>query len=437
MTSTTETHPLEELTLFATGEASSQERQRVVRHLLRGCPSCAEALRRHLVPEADLDALSAAVDRVIDRSLDLLPQVDERRVRVLEELDGLLEARSETEQERWIDGLEAAECRIACENLVSRCRESRPRDASLNLRLAQLAVRAANGLEDADRFQLAANAWAELGNALRIPGDLAGAEKALTRAQNLAERKDRDPALEVNIHLYRAALAHDQRRYEEAMALYERSRALCREIGDELGEIRVLIGMGPVQSHRTEPQDGIPYLEEALKMLEGRDEPELIRRAVHNLAHLHLDAGNLEAASRCIQAATPLFDEGAPRLDRLRFQWNLGRLQRDLGRLEDAVESLEGSRQSYLEEDLPYEVGLVALDLAVVYVRLGKRDELRKLANETVGIFRTLGIAQESIMALTLLAQAETAEAYDIVAQLSRVLERRHPRHGSISALSL
>lgn len=435
MTSTTGTHPLDELKLFATGEASSQERQRVVRHLLRGCPSCAEALRRHLVPEADLDALSAAVDRVIHRSRDLLPQVDELRSRVLEELDGL-EAWSETEQEHWVDGLEAADCRIACENLVSRCREFRPRDASLNLRLAQLAVRAARGIEDADRFRLAANAWAELGNALRIPGDLAGAERALTRAQKLAERGERDPALEANIRLYRAALAHDQRRYDQALALYERSRELCREIGDELGEIRVLIGMGPVQSHRTEPRDGIPYLEEALRLLEGRDEPELIRRAVHNLAHLHLDAGNLEAASRCIQAAAPYFDERAPRLDRLRFQWNLGRLQRDLGRLENAAEALEGSRQSYMEEDLPYEVGLVALDLAVVYVRLGKRDELRKLANETVGIFRTLGIAQESIMALNLLAQAETAEAYDIVAQLNRVLERRHPRLGSVSALS-
>lgn len=430
MSSNTESHPREELALFAAGVASSEQRQRVVRHLMRGCKSCARLLRQALMPEADLDALSAAVDRVIHRSRTLSPVVDEGRRRVHEDLERL-ETMSETEQERWIDDLEVRHLHVAVEFLVNRCRHSRREDASLHLRLAQLAVRAAERMEGPSRFEFCAAAWAELGNARRIPGDLAGAEKALHRAEGLAERATQAREVEANIDLYRAALAHDQRRYEEAMALYERSRALCREIGDELGEIRVLIGMGPVQSHRTEPQDGIPYLEEALKMLEGRDEPELIRRAVHNLAHLHLDAGNLEAASRCIQMAAPLFDEGAPRLDRLRFQWNLGRLHRDMGRLDDAVESLEGSRQSYLEEDLPYEVGLVALDLAVVYVRLGKRDELRKLANETVGIFRTLGIAQESIMALTLLAQAETAEAYDIVAQLSRVLERRHPERGS------
>lgn len=432
MTSTTKTHPLEELKLFATGEASSQERQRVVRHLLRGCPSCAEALRRYLVPEADLDALSAAVDRVIHRSRDLLPQVDEHRTRVLEELD-VLEAWSETEQERWVDGLEAADCRIACEDLVFRCREFRRRDASLHLRLAQLAVRAADGVEDADRFELAADAWAELGNAHRIPGNFAAAEKALTRAQTLAHRKDRALEAEAKIHLYRALLAHDRRQFDQAMAHFERCRELFRELGDELGEIYALVSMGPVQGHRAEPQDGIPYLEKALELLKGRNQPDLLRPALHNLAALYLDAGDLEAASRYVQQAMPLFDATAPRLDRLRFEWNLGRLQREMGRLEEAAESLERTRRSYMDEDLPYEVALAALDLAVVYVRLSKRDKLRQLAAETVGIFRTLGIAQESIMALNLLAQADASEAYKILTQLGTILERRHPRRGLIA----
>lgn len=434
MTSTTETHPLDELVLFAEGRASSQERHRVVRHLLHGCASCAGALRRHLVPETDPEALSAAVDRVLERASAIAVQVDSGRSSVLRTLDRMENEPVEA-QERWIDNLDATERRIACEDLVARCRESRREDAAFNLRVAALAVRAAEGIEDADRFELAAAAWAELGNAYRIPGDFPRAEEALQRAQELVERRGGAPAVEADIHLYRAALAHDQRQYDMAMAHYEESRQISRELGDRLGEIRVLVGMGPVQSHRTDPRDGVPYLQEALSLLEeGHAEPELLRLALHNMAHLSLDGGDPKTALQYVQQAMPLFEDGAPRLDRLRFQWLVGRLDRDLGRLEEAADSLEQARRSYMDEDLPYEVALIALDLALVYVRLAEREKLRRLAGETVGIFRTLGIAQESIMALKLLAQAEAAEAYEIVAQLSSILERRHPRRGSITA---
>lgn len=432
MTSTTETHPLDELALFAEGRASSQERHRVVRHLLRGCPSCAAALRRHLVPEADPEALSAAVDRVLERASGLAHVAAGYSTVVL----GLDDAvtMSVPDQERWIDALDDTERRIACDDLIARCRESRREDAMLNLRVAALAVRTAEAIEDADRLQLAAAAWAELGNAHRIPGDFTSAEEALQRAQDLVERRGGAPVVEADIHLYRAALAHDQRQYDQAMAHYEKSREISRELCDELGEIRVLVGMGPVQSHRTDPQDGIPYLQEALSLLEDHHQPELLRLALHNMAHLSLDSGNPEAALEYVRQAMPLFEVDAPRLDQLRFRWLVGRLERDLGQLEDAAESLEQARRSYMDEDLPYEVALIALDLALVYLRLAEREKLRRLASETVGIFRTLGIAQESIMALKLLAQAEATEAYEILAQLSSLLERRHPRRGSITA---
>ena len=435
MTSTTETHPLEELALFAEGRASSQQRHRVVRHLLKGCASCAGRLRGHLVPEADPDALSAAVDRVLERATGLMLQTNRGRARGLDQLEHLDEM-SATEQARWIDGLEPAERKMACEALIDRCREFRRRDAAVNLRLAQLAVRAVEEFEEADRFELAAAAWAELGNARRIPGDFSGAEKALTRAEELLEPRGGDSEVEATTHLYRAALAHDRRQYDQAVAHYQQSHAISRELGDELGEIRVLVGLGLVQSHLTDPRDGMAHLRKALKLLERQDAPELLRLALHNMAHLSLDAGDPETALQYVQRARPLFEEGtAPRLDRLRFEWLVGRLARDLGRLEDAAESLEQARRSYLDEDLPYEVALVALDLAVVYVRLSEREKLRRLAGETVGIFRTLGIAQESIMALNLLARAEAAEAYEIVAQLSTVVEQRHPRRGgSITA---
>lgn len=437
MTST-EYHPLNEIARFAEGEASHEERLRVIQHLLHGCSSCGDAIRARLLPETDPEALDAAVDRVLDRSQELFQRIDTERSHLEQEIANI-ERLPAAQQEQWIDGMVDLERRTACEMLVSRCRDSRHEDAVLNRRLAELAVRAAEGLEGPERAEVAARAWAELSNARRIPGDLTGAEQALTQAEQLAEGAGVDASVQADILVFRAALAHDQRQYDQAMSYYEEAREICRRIGDEPREISVLISMGPVQSHRSEPRDGIPYVHQALERLEQvkPDQPELHRIALHNLAHLSLEAGDLEATSRHVETARPLFETGGPYLDRLRFEWLVGRLQRDRGELDRAAEALERVRQSYLEEDLPYEVALVALDLAAVYVRLRKREKLRELAAETVSIFRALGIAQESIMALSVLAQVGMTEAMEQVAQLSATIERRHPRRGSISTADL
>lgn len=432
MTSTTDTHPLRELHLFARGEADPGERQRVVRHLLRGCDSCASALRKELAPVADLDALSAAVDRVLERSQALIHQVDDRRAVAIDGLENL-ETLSAEQQEEWIDRLESLDRRIVCEMLIDRCRDSRHQDASLHLRLAQLAVRAAEAMEDSGREEWTARSLAELGNARRIPGDLVGAERALAQAESVLEAAETEyPTTVADLQVYRAALANDQRRYDEAMGHYELAREMYRQLEDDEAEVGVLIGMGLVQNHRTEPKDGIPYLEEALDRLDP-DQTNLLRITLHNLAHLHLDAGDPQTALQFARRARPLFDGNAPRLDRVRFDWLAGRLQGDLGKLEEAAESLQQTRQTYMDENLPYEVALVSLDLAAVYAQRGEREALKTLAGETVGLFRALGIAQESTMALKLLSRVEASEALELVSQLTGVLESRHPRYGAIS----
>lgn len=430
MTSTNEMHPLRELHRFAQGDADAEERQKVVRHLLRGCASCAATLRGELAPVADLDALSAAVDRVLERSQALVHQVDDHRARAIEGIE-TLDTLSAERQDEWIDALETLDRRIVCEMLTERCRDSRHQDASLHLRLAQLAVRAAEGMEDSGRDEWMARSLAELGNARRIPGDLAGAAQALAQAEAIVEDTEELPEVAALLDFYRATLAHDQRRFAEAMSHYEKARDAYRQLEDEDAEIGALIGMGFLQGHWTESKDGIPYLEEALRRLDA-DQPDLQRITLHNLAHLYLDAGDPETAAVYVRQAQPLFDADAPRLDRLRFEWLTGRLQRDLGRLEEAASWLEGIRHSYSEAELPYEVALVSLDLAAVYAQSGRRESLKELAAETLDLFRSLGIAKESLVALNLLATAEASEALDLVARLTGVLERRHPQLGGI-----
>jgi hypothetical protein len=51
----------------------------------------------------------------------------------------------------------------------------------------------------------------------------------------------------------------------------------------------------------------------------------------------------------------------------------------------------------------PYEASLVALDLAMVYVRQGRRKELVWLADQMLRTFQSKRIARESIASLQLL----------------------------------
>jgi|GEM_PF-5333081 len=432
MTSTATKHPLRELRLFARGEAGSDERQRVVRHLLRGCASCAGALRAELTPKADLEALSAAVDRVLERSRELIERTEQSRTQASQGLERL-EAMSDNQQEAWIDALSPMDRPAVVETLLSRCRELRHESSALHLRWAKLTLRTAEGAVAEDRLELAARAWAELGNAHRLPGNLTAAEQALQQARkhlgqvSRPSTDDTDTLAEAELVNAEAALAHDLREYDQAIAGYREARQLYRAMGDEERVLSCTISLAGIVARTQELEDGIEMLEELL-LLDDLDTFHLRRYALNNLADLYLEAGNVEQATRWAEEAWNLAGESYPHLEQLRFQWLFGRLARERGELEKAASLLEECHQSYIEQDHPYEVALVALDLAVVYIRLGEWDRLGRLAQETVRIFRALGISRESIMALKVLNQAETAEALEVVAHLTPVvkLSRRH-----------
>ncbi len=120
------------------------------------------------------------------------------------------------------------------ELLVERSAEAAPRAA---LELARLAVAVAACLEPA-RYtaslvcDLRARAWAQLAEARRLDGDLAGAAKALDVAEELCEEGSADPLLEAHLLERRAALRAGRGDAEDAAAMLERAAKIYESVAD-------------------------------------------------------------------------------------------------------------------------------------------------------------------------------------------------------------
>ena len=265
------------------------------------------------------------------------------------------------------------------------------------LRLAELAVRVAGYLEGVVGESIQARAWAELGNARRIVEDLAGAQDALAEADRLARKSGDAPLLRAEILLLRASFDDDLRQFDQAIQRLRRAVRLFLRHGDEIGAARALLKLGVVHGRQSKPREGIGKITQALEILLETDESVLKSMAIHNLIHLVAEAGEPVEAARLIQMTRSLFETGYPRLTHLRFEWLRSRIENDLGKTSVAAEKLERLRQTYLEEKLPYEVALISLDLAAIYAQQGKRQRLRELAEQSAGIFRSLGVARPEV----------------------------------------
>lgn len=408
---------------LAAGTASREEGRQAIGHLLAGCESCRAQLAAELRPPTDETALAAAVDRAVAGVTALLPRVAAARDRAGALADRYRELTA-AERPRLLAGLDADTRRGLVRCLLERSRAQRHSSAADGLLWAELAVSA--GERPADD-ELAAEAWAELGNARRIASDLAGAETALDEADRRLRRVGADPLLEAELLALRGSLANYQRRFTAAVELLERAARLYALYGDPLGVAITLLRLGQAHGERGEPLAGIPAVSAALELLDRPEDASLRRIGVHTLIYLLSQSGDAVGAAELIERAAPLV-AAAPPLERLRFDWLRGRLEHDLGAAAPAAERLERVRQSYQALGVPYENALVSLDLATIYADLGRRRELAALAAASTPVFRRLGIGREHLASLAVLAQVGAGDATARIATLIAAVQQARQR---------
>jgi tetratricopeptide (TPR) repeat protein len=417
--------------LLATDRSVKQNEQ--LFHLLAICPRCRDVggwlLELHQANA--LPPVFGPIDAALARSRAEAP----RLLEVLLPLDPEQRlARLHTDQRFVSWGL--------CELLIRRSCQTAPEHPSEALHLADLAVHVADRISDSDLFeerwvyQLRSGAWAAHGNALRVQGDLTGAERSFASADSwwAAGTVDTEDALGYEPVLLdlKGSLRVAQRRFPEAFKLLGDAVELFLngEHRDPHLAGRSLILKAGAHIEQGDTESAIQVLKKANGLIDPKREPRLLLCLRHNLADNLSKTGQYEEAAALLPDLKELAATHGSAKDRLRLDWVEGRTAAGLGDHERARRLLTKIRQTFLAEDNAFDAALAALDLSISHLAVGKTAEVRELADEMVTVFRDLEVAREPLAALLLFqdaARQETATA-DLAREVAASLIRARPQ---------
>lgn len=431
---------------FLRGESPREEAREVVRHLVAGCTECRRTVgadwgrQAPTVPNPPDEAARPAHPRRLAANVlafserpagpaDYQP-IFERVAKTLAarerefaaerrevpELKQRLAAMSPTERREAMRSDAAFHRWALVEALIDDSREAGVSDAAHALELAEVALTGSAALDEA-RYSaaaladLAARAWAQRGNALRILGRFADAARSFERADELLSRGSGDPAERCRVLMMSATLLGAQKRYDAANARIDRALRLARRAGERHLEGSALVRKARIAHRREDTEAALDLMRRGLALIDHEEDPRLLLVAQHNLLVLMVDTGRYREALDRMDETRVLHHQLGGRLDYLRFRWIEGRTYAGLGWLRQASAHYEEARRGFIAEGLAYDVALVSLDLAAIYAQESRDAEVRALAEEMLPIFRSAEAHQEALAALLVFHDAARREA--------------------------
>ncbi len=399
-----------EIETLLAGRLSRKERLGAVRHLIAGCDTCGRRLLQAVPPEdVAIGAEEDFYDACLDRALDSVPRIEKRWQEEQEKMAKVLELLGPSPQ--GMEGLTLQQVRTyrgrpLVEALLQRSAEARFRDPVAMRTLCFLAREAAESIE-LDRYgqpafvcDLRARAWAELANAHRVNEEHERADHALAAAISYRRQGTGDLLLLARMADLEASLRREQRRFTEASELLAGACEVYLRMGDSHFAGRALINKGICLATNGNPEKAAPCFQEGLSLLDANRDPQLAAVGKHAFLNAMADCGQFQDASRLLLESGLRQAFASDPLNLLRLRWVEGKILAGLDRLGRAGGALAEVRQGFQQRGLEYDAALVGLELAAVWLRQGKVNEVRELAQDMLETFRALNIQREAVRAL-------------------------------------
>ena len=296
--------------------------------------------------------------------------------------------------------------------LAEESRRAGFRDVERAQGLAELGVEVADVLDPAIYLPAVVHdcqalTRAFLGNARRVASDLVGAGRAFDEALVRLEQGSGSQRVRAEFLSLLGSLRTDQARYPEARRVLEEALELLRPVGQRQDEGRLLLKLSTVHGYSGEPERAVRAVLEAAPLLEEGGDDRLLVLARHNLSYWLVDARDPLEALAVFQKAQHLYDrlQDDPWLQ-LRRTWQEGRIHAALGDAARAEPLLEEARQTATERELPYELAMINLELALFHLGQGDAAKVRQLAEEMVPIFRSRELHAHALAAIYLFQHA-------------------------------
>lgn len=258
-------------------------------------------------------------------------------------------------------------------------------------------------------------------------GDFQGAEQRFGFARSFISNVGViDTIILAEVDWLEGALRKEQRRFEEAEELLVRSMTLYQLGGEEAATAWPLVTLGLLEIDRQCYREASTAFRAALRTLRPSTDLRLYCSAHHDLALTLCARGEHEEAARTLAVCSKLYRRHPELYARSRVAWLEGRIAAGLGRLEEAETSFLQIRQELATDGKAHEAAMVALDLALVYLRQGRTADLAPLAEEAPQSFAAQEIHREAHAAMLLFRDAvrQKQVTAELIAKLRTYLER-------------
>jgi tetratricopeptide (TPR) repeat protein len=319
-----------------------------------------------------------------------------------------------------------------CEALLKKSYEARFTDPRKMLSLAESAAGVAKHIKT-EKYpwpgfvaDLRARTFAELGNAYRVNDRFSEADAAFVQAIGFLEEGTGDPLLQARVLDLFASLRSAQRRLDDAIELLDLVCELCLEAEDGHLAGRALISKGVNTRCQGHPREAVSILERGLQLLERERDLQLVSIGRQVLLDALTDCGEYRQASILLLRSGLREAFAAEPLNLLKLRWVEGKIHAGLDRPEKAERAFVEVRREYLRLRQVYDASLVGLDLASVWLRLGRPAQVRDLAEEMYATFAELGVQPEAARALYFVREACLYQAVTVamIEQVRQFLER-------------
>jgi tetratricopeptide (TPR) repeat protein len=288
--------------------------------------------------------------------------------------------------------------------------QSDPQDAFHLAELARVVVHHAPAIPGA--FSLIALSTAHMANACRAGSEYRRAMEHFSHARYIITHEGvTEPEILARVDELEASLYKDQRLFDEAEELLARSAMLYRISGAKKEGVRVAVILADVCFFRGDLSRAIETLGVALRRLRRVDDPRLYMCARYNLARYLTEAGNFREASDILATEADLFQKFPEPWTQRRVLWLRGKILAGRGDLDGAEKAFLEVRDGFIEEGHGYDAAMVSVeDLALLYLKDGRTEDVKRMAKEMIPIFQAADVHREALTALLLFQEAAEQE---------------------------
>lgn len=301
------------------------------------------------------------------------------------------------------------------ETLCDESRRMAPADPDAARELARLGLEIADLLElerygPRIREDLKALAHGFIGNAFRSAQQLDEAESSFRRSRRHLVKGSGLTPVGAELDSLEASYFALQRRFDEAQELLERARSTYEDLGEDRKLARVLIKQAKVSREAGRAEEACSLVAEALPKIDVDREPRLLFCALHNQMAALVDLSRFAEAEEILQVVKTLAQRLGNSSDPLHVRWVEAEIAAGQGRLTRAEVLFQEVSDDLRSRGLLVDLGLVSLQLSLVYEQQGESDRALQTLVEAHALLVHQAITREAEAARMLLADVLAAE---------------------------